>query len=322
LQIAVKTLGIPTFLSGSARGLLGYDTLHIRHQRSKAIREADVVLLAGVPCDFRLNYGRVIPKSATYISVNRSKTDLTMNRRPNVGVLADPGVFLRKLADAWSAPANQWSAWHETLLGRNSARDDQIAENAQATTEYINPVDLCQQMEETVDKNSILIGDGGDFVATASYIVRPRGPLRWLDPGPFGTLGVGAGFALAAKLYQPEAEVWIIYGDGSVGYSLTEFDTFARHNIPVIALVGTDASWAQIARAQVEIFDNAVATELARTPYHEVAEGYGGQGLFVQNSQDVVECLQTAQAMAGAGKPVLINAWIGKTDFRKDSLSM
>ena len=107
-------------------------------------------------------------------------------------------------------------------------------------------------MDEALAEDSILVADGGDFVATASYIVSPRGPLSWLDPGVFGTLGVGAGFALGAKLVRPESEVWIIYGDGSVGYSLPEFDTFARHELPVIAVVGNYACWTHIARQQVE----------------------------------------------------------------------
>ncbi len=109
----------------------------------------------------------------------------------------------------------------------------------------------------------------------------PRGPLSWLDPGVFGTLGVGGGFALGAKLCRPEADVWILYGDGSVAYSLAEFDTFARHGIPVIAVVGNDAGWTQIAREQIEVLKDDVGTVLARTDYHKVAEGYGGRGLLL-----------------------------------------
>ena len=75
----------------------------------------------------------------------------------------------------------------------------------------------------------------------------------WLDPGAFGTLGVGAGFALGAKLCRPEAEVWALFGDGALGYSIAEFDTFVRHGVPIIAVVGNDAGWTQIAREQVPI---------------------------------------------------------------------
>jgi len=125
----------------------------------------------------------------------------------------------------------------------------------------------------------VIVADGGDFVGTASYVLRPRRPLSWLDPGPFGTLGVGAGFALAAKLVRPSAEVWILYGDGSVGFSLAEADTFARHGLGIAAVIGNDASWTQIAREQVEILKDDVGTVLGATDYERAAEGLGARGL-------------------------------------------
>ena len=126
----------------------------------------------------------------------------------------------------------------------------------------VNPLRLFHAMEETLPNNSILVADGGDFVATAAYTLRPRGPLSWLDPGAYGTLGVGGGFALAAGLLHPEKEIWIIWGDGSCGYSIAEFDTFARHGIPVIALVGNDACWTQIEREQTPMFGKSTGTLL------------------------------------------------------------
>ena len=123
------------------------------------------------------------------------------------------------------------------------------------------------------------MADGGDFVATASYVLRPRRPLSWLDPGAFGTLGVGAGFALGAKLVRPTADVWVVYGDGSVGYSLAEADTFARHGLGVIAVIGNDGGWTQIAREQVEVLGDDVGTVLSRTDYERAAEGLGARGL-------------------------------------------
>lgn len=319
---AVERLGIPTFLSGMARGLLGRDhALHLRHQRRAALREADLVLLAGVPCDFRLDYGRQIGRRACYIAANRSRADLKLNRRPTIGVLGDPGIFLRDLAD--SIPQQQrWSAWHAQLRARDQARNDQIAAQAHAPSAHINPIQLCRAIEDALDPSAILIGDGGDFVATASYTVRPRGPLTWLDPGAFGTLGVGAGFALGAKLVHPEAEVWALFGDGALGYSLAEFDTFARHGIAIIAVVGNDAGWTQIAREQIELLHDDVGVTLAHTNYHRVAEGLGAIGLRVDDPELVPEVLQQARQLAASGKPVLVNAILGRTDFRKGSISM
>ena len=138
----------------------------------------------------------------------------------------------------------------------------------------------------------------------------------------FGTLGVGGGFAMSAKLHNPELEVWLIWGDGSAAFSLAEFDTFVRHSIPVIAIVGTDASWAQIEREQSEIFSDDVGTTLRRTDYHVVAEGYGGKGFLLKKGDNIPAVLRQAKETAMSGIPVLINAQIGKTDFRKGSISM
>ena len=167
-----------------------------------------------------------------------------------------------------------------------------------------------------------MVLDGGDFVATASYITAPRAPLSWLDPGAFGTLGVGAGFALGAKLARPKSEVWILYGDGSVGFSLCEFDSFVRHGLPVIAVVGNDAGWTQIARDQVVLLDDDVGTVLSRSDYHRAAEAFGAKGILVQRADELSGALRKAKAAARAGTPVLVNLHLGKSEFRKGSISM
>jgi acetolactate synthase-1/2/3 large subunit len=183
-------------------------------------------------------------------------------------------------------------------------------------------VALCRQIEDALPERSVVVADGGDFVATASYVLRPRGPLSWLDPGVFGTLGVGAGFALGAAHARPQSEVWILFGDGACGYSLAELDTFVRHRIPVIAVVGNDAGWTQIAREQVKMLGADVGTVLARSDYHRVAEGFGAAGLVVKRDDEVPAALAEAQAIAHGGRPVLVNAWLAKTAFREGSLSM
>jgi acetolactate synthase-1/2/3 large subunit len=186
----------------------------------------------------------------------------------------------------------------------------------------VNPIAFLRELDRIAGDDAIIAADGGDFVATASYVVHPRGPLSWLDPGAFGTLGVGAGFALGAKLVHPNAEVWLLWGDGACGYGLAEFDTFVRHRVPVIAVVGNDARWSQIAREQVKMLHDDVGTTLARSAYHEVVQGFGAAGLVVKNTADVPAVLQQARALARNGTPVLVNVWLDETDFREGSISM
>ena len=325
---AVRRLGIPVYLASGARGLLGRsDSLQMRHKRKAALKAADLVILAGVPCDFRMDYGRAINRKAKVIAVNLSVGQLFKNKVPSLPVLADPGVFLQRLAEA-NGTVSISPSWRDELKARDEARDREIAALAEQSVSgsdgrsRINPLQVCLAVESAMSDDAVIVGDGGDFVATASYIVRPRGPLKWLDPGAFGTLGVGAAFAMAAKLAQPESEVWLMYGDGAAGFSLIELDSLVRHRIPVIAVVGNDAGWTQIARDQVVILNDDVGTVLARTRYDRAAEGLGAAGIHVDRADALPTALQVAKRHAAEGRPVLVNVDIGVTEFRKGSISM
>ncbi|NVB37135.1 thiamine pyrophosphate-binding protein [Pseudenhygromyxa sp. WMMC2535] len=323
---ALGRLGVPVYLAGGARGLLGHQhPLQFRHARSKALKAADLVIVCGFPLDFRLGYGRSISSKAKLVTVNLELDALTKNRRPSLGVHAHPGRFIQQLAHQLGSKGEaegRWSTWFAELREREQARDADILEQAKAEVEGVNPIDLFTKLEAMLPDDSVLVVDGGDFVATAAYTLRPRRPLSWLDPGVFGTLGVGGGFAVASCAVRPEAEVWLVYGDGSSAYSLAEIDTCVRKGFAPIMLIGNDGSWQQIARDQVDLLGDACGTELLRTAYHTVAEGYGGKGLVLDDPAKISETIREAQAIAKAGKPVVINAMIGKTDFRKGSISI
>jgi len=320
LVTAVERMGIPVFLSGMARGLLGQGhPLQLRHKRGKALKGSDLVILAGVPCDFRLDYGSPLSRT-TVVSVNLSEEDLNKNRKPQQGVLADPHTFLVQLSRE-SRPRER-AGWFAELRERNDARDAEILKMGEETVEYCNPLEVCQSVERHLSDESLLVGDGGDFVATASYIVSPRKALRWLAPGVFGTLGVGAGIAIGAKASLPDTDVWILYGDGAAGFSLLELDTCARHGLNVIAVIGNDAGWTQIERDQVPMLGDDVACRLEYMDYHVVAEGCGAKGLKVDDPSELDETFAKAVELSRGGSPVCVNALVGKTDFRKGSISM
>jgi thiamine pyrophosphate-dependent acetolactate synthase large subunit-like protein len=322
LAEAAGRLGVPVYLSGMARGLLGADhPLQMRHQRRQALRESDCVLLAGVPCDFRLDYGKHVRRSAKLIAMNRSARDARMNRRPDIAAIGDAGLFLQDIARS-VAGTQRWAGWIEQLRGRDMQREVEIEQQAASSGEHVNPLALLREVERQAATDALFVADGGDFVGTASYVLHPRGPLAWLDPGAFGTLGVGAGFALGAAIARPGREVWIVFGDGACGYGLAEFDTFVRHGVAVIALVGNDAGWTQIAREQVKMLHDDIATVLARTDYHAVAAALGAEGIVVRRMDEVQPALARARELAAQGKAVLVNVWLDKTKFREGSLSM
>ena len=327
----LETIGIPCYLGGMSRGLLGRNgPLHIRQRRRDALKDSDLVVLVGSVCDFRLNYGRAFNSKSVIIAINRNKTQLYLNAgmtwNPTLALQGDPGHFIKQLA-SYLKNYQCDQGWINLLRSRDQEKEaDTKSKAEEIPDEHLNPLKVLHITEEVMTPDTILIADGGDFVGSAAYILRPRGPLTWLDPGPFGTLGVGGGFALGAKLCCPDADIWIIYGDGSCGYSIPEFDTFSRFKLPVIALVGNDACWTQIAREQVPILGSDTGCMLEYSNYDTVADGFGGKGYKLDRGMDdeaIRKTLSEAQDFSRkTNKPVLINCLIGKTDFRKGSISV
>ena len=318
---SLDKLSAPVYTSGMARGCFNSsDKYFFRHNRKHALKNADVVVALGVPLDFRLGYGFSINKDATLISINKSKEDLNKNRKPDIGIHADPTRIMHEIGKIINPPSCK--EWIKELSILEERREKEIQQFSETKTDFVNPVYLCKTIDSLIDENSILVADGGDFVGTASYTVRPRAALGWLDPGPFGTLGVGGGFAIGAKSSFPQKEVWVFYGDGASAYSLAEFDTLCRHKLPVIAIIGNDASWQQIAREQKQMLGSNIGTELVFNAYEKVAEGYGGKGYYVDNQESLFDTLKQAKEDAKLGYPVLVNVKLSKSDFRKGSISV
>ena len=323
LKKSIEDIQVPVYLTGMARGLLEKDhPLLLRHKRSRVLRKSDCVILAGMPADFRLDYGRTIPGDATLVSVNRSRHDLKMNRKPDIAIHSDPFLFLNALSGEFARTKISWISWNEQIHLLQKEREREIEKISTEKTGYINPLYFLMELEKYIGKDALLVADGGDFVASAAYLLHPPAPLSWLDPGVFGTLGVGGGFALGAAVARPDNTVWLLYGDGAAGYSLMEMDTFARHGIPVIAVIGNDAGWQQIARDQVEYLDNDVATSLTHAHYNQVAEAFGGKGYEIRNPRQIKGILQKAKKASRKGVPVVVNVHLGTTEFRKGSISM
>jgi len=332
LRNIVNNLGIPSYLGGMCRGLLGKDSnVQLRQNRKDALKEADVVILAGTVCDFRLGYGKSLSPRSKIISINRDSSQMLKNEsffwKVKLGIQKDVASTLSEIQR--ELQRRKWKAPTEFLASLKEREQEKEESNAKKASDKLldgklNPLNLLSRLEAVLPDDAILVADGGDFVGSAAYIVRPRGPLQWLDPGAFGTLGVGGGFALGAKAIYPDRPVIILYGDGSSGYSLMEFDTFVRHKIPVIALIGNDACWSQIARDQVPWFNSAVGCELSHTSYEKVGQALGSEGILLtaDNSNNIEENLTKAIENARAGKSTVINAIIGKSDFRAGSISV
>jgi len=211
--------------------------------------------------------------------------------------------------------------WLDGMRTLENERSEKMKGELESDAFPINPLRACKEIADAVGEDAIFIGDGGDFVATAASVVRVYQQGHWLDPGPLGTLGVGPGYAMAAKLAKPSSPVIIIYGDGSFGLHAMEFEACVRQKINIIGVIGNDAGWTQIRRGQVQMYgeERSVATGLSFTRYEKVVEALGGHAEYVERAEEIRPAMQRALA---AGKPALINIRIGSSDFRKDAISI
>jgi len=310
---------LPVFLNGGARGAVGPDDPRFfRLCRSKALAAADVVAVFGTPWDFRLGYGQSVGADTHVIQIDLDPDVIGHNRGAQVGLPADSGLVMKQLAEADSRVDGGWLDEVRALeTARRETMDAEIASDAVP----VNPPRFSAELAAAIPENATIVCDGGDIVGTAAKLVNVHHPGHWMDPGPLGTLGVGPGFAMAAKLARPDAPVFIIYGDGSFGLNGFEFEAMARQNIPVIGVMGNDAAWTQIRRGQTGMFgdDRAPATSLAFTRYDQVVTAMGGHGEHVQRPEDMRPAIDRALA---SGKPALVNVEIGASDFRKGAISV
>jgi len=323
----VETFGMPIYVNGLGRGSLRPDNPYFfSRTRKPALRNADVVMIFGTPLDFRLGYGREshFNPNAKIIQVDIDGGEIGRNRHIDCGIVGDTGLVMEQLTELARKEGYTRALvkpWLDEIRGKEQAEGEKMKPQLDADTVPINPLRACRDIADALPENAIVIGDGGDFVATAASVVRIYEQGHWLDPGPLGTLGVGPGYAMAAKLAKPDSPVVIVYGDGSFGLHAMEFEAMLRQKINVVGVIGNDAAWMQIRRGQVQLYgeERSVATALSFTRYDKVAEALGCHGEYVERPEDIGPAMKRALA---AGKPAVVNIKIGQSDFRKDAISI
>jgi acetolactate synthase-1/2/3 large subunit len=309
LRAFAENGGLPVFLQGSARGALPPEhDLVFQHARSAALAGADVVCVVGTGLDFRLRFGQM-PAEVKLVHVHADATQLGHNRRPDAALTADCAAALGILADGVQAPADGRRAWLETLATAESAWWDANREHIESDAAPVHHYRLGAELDRVLDPGTIVIGDGGDVVAAVSRVLRVHRPGHWLDPGPFGCLGVGPPFAVGVKAAEPAKHVVVVAGDGSLGLNGFELDTLARFDLPVVFVVGNDAGWGEIRIPQVGIYgeEGEVATRLAATPYERLTDVFGGHAERVERPPQIGPALERALA---SGEVAVVNVML------------
>ncbi len=305
---------IPTYTNGMGRGTVPPSSPEfLSRSRRDALKGADCVILAGTLLDFRMAFGKTIPADAKIIQLDMDATLIGQNRQSDVGLVGNLACSFELLLEEMKNQGVRldYTAWRDELRKIENAAEAKVQAALDSDETPIDPQRMCREVRDWLDTlgDPIVIGDGGDIVATAAKIIPVKSEGAWMDPGPLGTLGVGAPFAVAAQLAHPERRVVVVYGDGSFGLNGFEFDTAVRFGLPIIGVVGNDAAWGQMMRPQGAIYgwDRLAATELAYTRYDKVVEALGGHGELVESPDQLRPALDRA---AASGKPALVNVII------------
>jgi acetolactate synthase-1/2/3 large subunit len=303
LRLAER-LRIPVLMNGMARGVVPADhELAFSRARSKALGEADVAVVVGVPMDFRLGFGKVFGADTRLIAVDRVEPARPHPREVAAGLYGDLTRSLSALAAATPTDRQAWIADLRTT--ETAARAREAAELADERTP-LHPMRVYAEVSAMLDRDAIVVIDAGDFGSYAGRVIDSYVPGAWLDSGPFGCLGSGPGYALAAKLARPDRQVVLLQGDGAFGFSGMEWDTLVRHGVHVVSVIGNNGIWALEKHPMEMLYGYSVVAELRPgTRYDEVVTALGGHGELVATPADLRPALERAFS---AGLPAVVNA--------------
>ena len=320
----VRGLNLPAYFNGAGRGLLPPgDPHYFNRTRRYAFDKADVIVIVGTPFDFRMGYGRRLRAEAKVVQIDMDYRTVGKNRDISLGLAGDPGAILKAVHDATTAAADNGAkgreAWLEELRAAEIKATDKLMPMFLSDSSPIHPYRVAWEINEFLTEDTIYIGDGGDVVTISAQAVQPRTPGHWMDPGALGSLGVGTGFALAAKLAHPKKEVLCYYGDGAFSMTAFDMETANRFGAPYIAVVGNNSSMNQIRYGQVAKYGEQrgnVGNKLGDVPYGMFAQMLGGYGEEVRDPNDIGPALRRArEAVRRDGKSAVINIWVDPNEY-------
>ena len=310
----VEDLGIPTLTNGMGRGVIpgGHRSL-VTKARGAALSGADLVVVVGTPLDFRLGYGAFggpdknpTGEFARVVHIADSPGQVSGHAELAASVAGDLTTVLdglQKAIEGGDKP--DWQAWADQLRDQVRAAAERDAQLLTAEADPIHPARIYGELVPRLEDDSVVIGDGGDFVSFAGKYVEPKRPGGWLDPGPYGCLGAGLGAAIAARIARPSAQVTLLLGDGAAGFSLMDVDTLVRHDLPVVMVMGNNSAWGLEKGPMQMLYGYDVVADLAqRTPYDDVVKALGGAGETVTDPKQIGPALDRAYA---SGVPYLVN---------------
>ncbi len=306
-----EALRVPVIANGQGRGILpGGHPLLVTRARGVALGEADLVIVAGTPLDFRLGYGNFGGRNgappARVVHVVDAPDQVAGHVQLAAAYAGDIAAFFEGLAAAAAGGQRRWvESWLPRLQQVSAQAVEADAALLASDAEPVHPLRIYGELTKQLEPDAVIIGDGGDFVSYAGKYLEPEQPGGWLDPGPYGCLGTGLGYAIAARIARPTGQVVLLLGDGATGFSLMDVDTLVRHRLPVVMICGNNGIWGLEKHPMDLLYGYDVAADLQPgCRYDQVVSALGGAGELVTEASQIAPALRRA---FGAGVPYLVN---------------
>ncbi len=318
-----RHFNMPIYVNGAARGTLPRShPYNFMPSRGAAFSNADVILLAGTPLDFRMGYGRRLSAKAKIVIMDMDYRNVGYNRDFDIGLVGNIRTILNAMCGASKGDtARRHDPFIKMLREEEEKTRNKNDKIIAANAVPIHPIRLVHEINEFLLEDTVYIGDGGDIVTFSGSVVKPHQPGGWMDPGPLGTLGVGTGFAMASRFTQPDRDVVVLFGDGSFGLTGFDFETMVRNKLAFVGVIGNNASWNQIRFGQARKYGKErgdVGNVLADVRFDRFAEAMGGVGIRVTKPEDLRPALEKAR---DSGRPALVDVIIDREVYSSGTMN-
>ncbi len=320
----IEKLQIPAYTNGASRGMIdSKSTYCFDRTRGDAFKDADAIIIVGTPFDFRMGYGSRISKDIKIIQIDQDYTNVGKNRDVDVGLVGHPGAIMAQIQEYMPEYSQNTLTkrheWVESLAAKEDEKYEKLLPTLKSDNKPIHPYRVAYEINEFLSDDTIFIGDGGDVVTISAQAVRPRNAGQWMDPGALGSLGVGTGFAIAAKLANPNKEVLCYYGDGSFGMTAFDIETADRFGLPFIAVIGNNSAMNQIRYGQLAKYGQQkgnIANKLGDMNFAEFPKLWGAHGIDVKDPNLISKALNEAREYVKKHKKsVVVNIWVDPNEY-------
>ena len=320
----IEKLQIPAYTNGASRGMIdSKSTYCFDRTRGDAFKDADTIIIVGTPFDFRMGYGSRISKNINIIQIDQDYTNVGKNRDIDVGLVGHPGAIMAQIQEYMpeysQITLTKRHEWVEALAKKEDEKYQKLLPTFKSDNKPIHPYRVAYEINEFLSDDTIFIGDGGDVVTISAQAVRPRNAGQWMDPGALGSLGVGTGFAIAAKLANPNKEVLCYYGDGSFGMTAFDIETADRFGLPFIAVIGNNSAMNQIRYGQLAKYGQQkgnIANKLGDMNFAEFPKLWGAHGIDVKDPNLISKALNEAREYVKKHKKsMVVNIWVDPNEY-------